>query len=220
MVQKQPYVTIKGTKEGFTLVLDDRCSYKELLDEIEEKLSVTTRETDDERLIPVFLETGNRYLDNEQMNTISELIRKKKRLYIEQVYSNVITRAEAEKKQKENRIVKVEKMVRSGQVLEIIGDLLLIGDVNPGAKVVASGNIYIMGVLRGMAHAGVNGKRDAVIVASKMEPTQLLIADLASRSPDELNDMHHNEMEYAYIDETLNHIRIDKIQSFTFLQQT
>ena len=60
MVQKQPYVTIKGTKEGFTLVLDDRCSYKELLDEIEEKLSVTTRETDDERLIPVFLETGNR----------------------------------------------------------------------------------------------------------------------------------------------------------------
>ncbi len=219
MGRKLQYVTIKGTKDGFTLILDDRCSYRELLDEIEEKLSVATREPNDNRLVPVFLETGNRYLNEEQINTISELIRKKKKLYIEQVHSNVITKAEAEKMQKENRIVKIEKMVRSGQVLEITGDLLLIGDVNPGAKVVATGNIYIMGVLRGIAHAGANGKTDAVICASKMEPSQLLIADIAARSPDELQVFNH-EMEYAYIDHNLNQIRIDKLQSFTMLQQT
>lgn len=219
MVQKQQYVTIKGTKDGFTLRLDDRCSYKELLDEIEEKLSVTTRDTNDNRLVPVFLETGNRYLDKEQIDTISELIRKKKKLYIEQVHSNVMTKTEAEALYKENRIVKVEKMIRSGQVLEITGDLLLIGDVNPGAKVVATGNIYVMGVLRGIAHAGVNGKADAVIVASKMEPSQLVIATIASRSPDELQAMNH-EMEYAYIDKEHKQIRIDKIQSLSLLHSS
>lgn len=218
MVQKQQYVTIKGTKDGFTLILDDRCSYKELLEEIEEKLSVTTRNTNDNRLVPVFLETGNRYLDKEQIETLSELIRKKKKLYIEQVHSNVITKAEAVRQQKENRIVKIEKMIRSGQVLEITGDLLLIGDVNPGAKVIATGNIYVMGVLRGMAHAGANGNSNSVIVASKMEPSQLVIGTTASRSPNELQAMNH-DMEYAYIDQKLNQIRIDKIQTFSLLQR-
>lgn len=216
MAQKQQYVTIKGTKDGFTLILDDRCSYAELLHEIEEKLSVTTRNTNDERLVPVFLEIGNRYLNQEQIDTISELIRKKKKLYVEQVRSNVLTREEAEELHKANRIVKVSKMVRSGQVLNITGDLLLIGDVNPGAKVVATGNIFVMGVLRGTAHAGVSGNTDAVIVASRMEPTQLLISDIASRSPDDLKEMNR-EMEYAYIDKELNQIRIDKLQSLSLL---
>src|SRR5699024_6098067 len=71
---------------------------------------------------------------------------------------------------------------RSGQVLRVEGDLLLIGDVNPGGKVVATGDIYIMGNLRGIAHAGINGNRKAIIAASYMKPTQLRIADYISRS--------------------------------------
>lgn len=218
MAQKRHYVTIKGTKDGFTLLLDDQCSYQELLEEIEEKLSVTTRDTDNNRLIPVRLEVGNRYLNKEQIATISELIRTKKKLYVEQVNSNVLTKAEAEKMHQENRIVKVVKMIRSGQVLEITGDLLLIGDVNPGAKVIATGNIYVMGVLRGVAHAGAKGNRNAFIAASKMEPAQLMIADIVSRSPDEYPNINH-EMEYAYVDKEQNQIRIDKIQTMPLLQR-
>src|SRR5699024_10424628 len=76
------------------------------------------------------------------------------------------------------------RVVRSGQVLRVEGDLLLIGDVNPGGKVVATGDIYIMGNLRGIAHAGINGNRKAIIAASYMKPTQLRIADYISRAPD------------------------------------
>lgn len=218
MAQKRHYVTIKGTKDGFTLLLDDQCSYQELLEEIEEKLSVTTRDTDDNRLIPVRLEVGNRYLNKEQIAAISELIRTKKKLYVSQVNSNVVTKAEAERMHQEHRIVKVVKMIRSGQVLEITGDLLLIGDVNPGAKVIATGNIYVMGVLRGVAHAGAKGNINAFIAASKMEPAQLMIADIVSRSPDENQDLNH-EMEYAYVDKERNQIRIDKIQTMPLLQR-
>ncbi|UTW68948.1 hypothetical protein KHA80_17145 [Anaerobacillus sp. HL2] len=69
-------------------------------------------------------------------------------------------------------------------MIEIIGDLLLIGDVNSGGTVVATGNIYIPGVLRGIAHAGSKGNKVVVISASRMEPSQLRIAEIVSRSPD------------------------------------
>ena len=64
------------------------------------------------------------------------------------------------------------------------GDLLLIGDVNPGGTVIAGGNIFIMGALKGFAHAGCYGNDQAVIAASSMKPSQLRISDCLNRAPD------------------------------------
>ena len=217
MIQKQQHVTIKGTKDGFRLILDDRCSFDDLLEEIEDKLSVNTRQDRDDRLVPVFLEIGNRYLDPEQEQSIKDLIRKKKNLVVERIDSNVITKEEAEELRKANRIVSVARMVRSGQVLDITGDLLLLGDVNPGGKVIATGNIFIMGVLRGAAHAGCNGNSDAIIAASSMKPSQLGIADVITRAPDSSDDDDH-VMECAYIDKENNDILLERIQALSWLR--
>lgn len=65
-----------------------------------------------------------------------------------------MTKDEANRLKAESEIISVAKIVRSGQVLETEGDLLLIGDVNPGGMVKAGGNIFILGSLRGIAHAG------------------------------------------------------------------
>jgi septum site-determining protein MinC len=59
------------------------------------------------------------------------------------------------------------------------------GDVNPGAEIVCSGDILVLGALRGVAHAGAEGKTDAIVFAFRLEPTQLRIAHLISRAPDE-----------------------------------
>src|SRR5699024_1142807 len=93
-------------------------------------------------------------------------------------------KSEAKQWQDESEVKVLNRIVRSGQVLEVTGDLLLIGDVNPGGKVMTTGNIYVMGNLLGIAHAGTNGDRQAVIVASYMKPSQLRIADYISRAPD------------------------------------
>lgn len=219
MKQKQQNVTIKGSKDGLRLILDDRCSYNELLQEIEDKLSVNTRENKDDRFISVYLETGNRYLDHEQTETIKNLIRRKKKLVVEHIESNVISKEEAEERRKEKQISSVFRMIRSGQVLDVTGDLLLIGDVNPGGKVVATGNIYIMGVLRGIAHAGANGNPTAIIAASSMEPSQLRIANVTTRAPDG-NEKADHVMECAYIDDEKNHIVVDRIQRVPWLRRT
>ncbi|MEB3204982.1 MAG: septum site-determining protein MinC [Candidatus Sericytochromatia bacterium] len=78
----------------------------------------------------------------------------------------------------------VKGTVRSGQVLEADGHLIIMGDVNAGAELRAGGDIMVFGTLRGMAHAGASGDRGAVIVALNLRPTQLRIADLIARAPD------------------------------------
>lgn len=82
--------------------------------------------------------------------------------------------------------------VRSGMNIDYEGNIIIIGDVNPGAVVAASGNIIVLGRLRGMAHAGSFGNTDAFVLAQKMAPIQLRIADRIAISPDEKKEEMNN----------------------------
>ena len=75
--------------------------------------------------------------------------------------------------------------LRSGEYLDIHGDLLILGDVNPGAIVRAEGNIIIWGKLLGIAHAGSEGNPQATISALQLKPVQLRIANKVARGPNE-----------------------------------
>jgi septum formation inhibitor MinC len=66
--------------------------------------------------------------------------------------------------------------LRGGQALHNMGNIVLIGDVNPGAELIASGDIVVVGALRGTAHAGAQGDRAARVIALNFAPTQLRIA--------------------------------------------
>jgi septum site-determining protein MinC len=74
----------------------------------------------------------------------------------------------------------LNKTLRSGTRIEFAGHVVVLGDVNPGAEIIAEGNIIIWGRLRGMVHAGSKGNRSAVICALDLSPMQLRIADEAS----------------------------------------
>lgn len=214
--QKQQYVTIKGTKDGLTLHLDDSCSFKELIEDLEIKLSLNQKRNDDVPFVPVKVKIGNRFLSQDQEEEIRSIIRNKKHLVVDLIDSNVITKQEAEEMRKKHEIVSVAKVIRSGQVLKVEGDLMLVGDVNPGATVIAGGNIFILGTLRGIAHAGFNGRRDAIITASVMKPTQLRIGDIMNRAPDAVQT-ENNLMECAYVDDNET-IVVDRLQQLTHLR--
>ncbi|HXF60536.1 MAG TPA: septum site-determining protein MinC [Caldilineaceae bacterium] len=74
--------------------------------------------------------------------------------------------------------------LRSGQVLRKTESIVIIGDVNPGAHVISGGDIMIWGRLRGVAYAGADGNRKAVVAALEFAPTQLRIANLTAVAPD------------------------------------
>jgi len=206
---KMQKVMIKGTKDGLLLSLDDSCSFSELLIELEKKLTPQRVTTDESHSVNVRIHSGNRYLTKEQQKKIRELLMKQQNLQITSFESDVILKKDADKIRRESEIHVITTMVRSGQILQVVGDLVLVGDVNPGGKVVASGNIYVVGALKGMAHAGCHGNEEAVIVASKMSPTQLRIANSFSRAPD-LEELQSLEAEFAYVND-LKQIVIDRL---------
>ena len=88
--------------------------------------------------------------------------------------------------------------IRSGANMHSEGHMFIYGDVNPGAEVSAVGNVIILGVLKGIVHAGIGGDRDAFVVALGLAPTQIRIADIITRSPDGASAISERP-EIAYI---------------------
>jgi len=82
------------------------------------------------------------------------------------------------------QVLYVKQTLRSGQVVSHKGDLVIIGDVNPGAEILAEGDITVWGSLRGIAHAGVGGNSLAEIRALNLQPIQIRIASAIARAPD------------------------------------
>lgn len=111
-------------------------------------------------------------------------------------------------------------IVRSGGEIRHPGTVVLVGDVNPGGTIAAAGDIIIWGRLRGVAHAGSEGDRRCTIAALHMEPTQLRIADVVARAPQEPPE--ETDAEVAYI--TPGGIRVargtDFLKTHTYNQIT
>jgi septum site-determining protein MinC len=78
----------------------------------------------------------------------------------------------------------LDRTLRSGTRIEFAGHVIVLGDVNPGAEIVAEGNVIIWGRLRGMVHAGAKGNRKVAICALDFSPMHLRIADEVSSSMD------------------------------------
>lgn len=81
--------------------------------------------------------------------------------------------------------VMVRRTMRSGRTIHSDGHVVVLGDVNPGAEILAKGDVIIWGRLRGTVHAGMDGNEDAVVCALDMSPTQLRIASYIVTSPKE-----------------------------------
>lgn len=83
----------------------------------------------------------------------------------------------------------IRRNFRSGQRIIAPGDLVIVGDVNPGAEVIAAGNIYVFGrVAGGVLHAGADGSNNkAQVLALSLQPTQLRIGRVITRAPDQKN---------------------------------
>ena len=82
------------------------------------------------------------------------------------------------------RTLTLYRTLRSGAAVRFDGDLFVFGDVNPGAQLIATGNVTVLGSLKGMVHAGAAGEEDASIFALLLRPTQLRIGRKIAVAPD------------------------------------
>lgn len=108
----------------------------------------------------------------------------------------------------------IQRTLRSGQSLTADGNIVIIGDVNPGSEIKAVGDITVWGILGGIAHAGIEGNQFAKIRALKMNAIQIRIAEVFARRPDSANIPYIQKTD-TYVPEEAsvegNHIIIQKI---------
>lgn len=211
MTVKSKHVRIKGIKDGLVFLLDDKCPFEDLLSELRYKLEHSHQNILTGPVVHVDIKLGNRPVTEEDKEAVLAILRNQGNLLIRSVEAL----EEPEEKDPE-ALFMMSGMLRSGQLLHHEGNLLFLGDVNPGGTITCSGDIYILGALKGMAHAGINGNQEAIIAASLLAPTQLRIADVISRPPDEWG-ARESSMEFAYLSDGA--MQIDKIHNIVKLRQ-
>ena len=211
MTVKSKHVRIKGIKDGLVFLLDDKCPFEDLLSELRYKLEHSHQNILTGPIVHVDIKLGNRAVTEEDKEAVLEILKSQGNLLIRSVEA-----VEDPEEKDPEALFMMSGMLRSGQVLHHEGNLLFLGDVNPGGTITCSGDIYILGALKGMAHAGINGNQEAIIAASLLAPTQLRIAEIISRPPDEWGT-RESSMEFAYL--SGGAMKIDKIHNIVKLRQ-
>ena len=176
-------VVIKGNKSGMTVYLDPALSFEELLAAVETKFRETARFWGAVQMTLTF--EGRSLTADEEfqlVNTITEHSEIEIMCLIDSD-ANRIQRCEKALNEKlmelsGNTGQFFKGTLRAGDVLESEASIVIIGDVEKGAKVAAKGNIIVLGSLKGTAFAGIAGNTNAVIVAIEMAPHQVKISDL------------------------------------------
>lgn len=182
-------VVLKSSPHGINLILDDKLPFAELLDEVLKKFKDSDKFFKNARIALSF---EGRALNQEEQFAIIELIQQNTSIDIvcvldrdelkDAYYAEKIKRFDDEQAGKTGEFYK--GTLRSGQVIECETSLIVLGDVNPGAKIIAKGNVVVLGSLRGNAYAGASGNNQAFIAALDMDPVQLKIGNVIGRSSD------------------------------------
>lgn len=213
-------VTIKGTKDGLTILLDDQCSFDDLKSELKEKMTRDQHLFGNGPEVVVNVDGGYRYFKKDQEEDIRMIIEDTKTIRVGSFHSEVMSREDVKKELEESSLTTMKQIIRSGQVISVKGDVLLLGDVNPGGVIEATGNIYVLGTLKGIARAGIDGYQKAVVSASVMTPKQISIADVYFYAP-ERHEREENADEplfdepvYAYIHEEQQEVAFEKARYF------
>ena len=193
-------ISIQTKKDKVVLKIEEEAEQKQILSDLKKKLSELKKLYQGDTT-PILV-TG-KILKNEEMEEIQEIIKKVIPVEIE-LDSPKILGLHGIKRTFSKEIATSETKfhmgsLRSGQKIEFEGSLVVLGDVNGGAEVLAGENIVVLGILRGMAHAGAKGNKEAIIAAASIESPQVRIANIVKEI--EKEELEGSLKTWAYVNE-------------------
>lgn len=189
-------VSINLKKNEIIVKIDDNAEQEQIVEELTSKISELSKMYQEEKT-PIRV-TG-KILKNTELEEIKNIITEK--IDVDVNFDTPTTLGlhsivRSYKKDVETSETLFHKgSLRSGQKLEVEGSVVIIGDVNSGAEVIAADNIVVIGRLRGLAHAGAKGNKEAIIAASTLDAVQLRISNIVR----EIDREQEGIREYAYI---------------------
>ncbi len=179
-------IQLKGVRDGFRLVITPSAIMGNIISELQNKI---------EQSLDLFKAKGNVivFVDAPSLSFSDKL--KIQELLIK-YHPTTLVSFENQDVISTHPSVFHKGTLRSGQNLQSDAHLVVLGDVNPGAEITAAGNVVVLGALRGIVHAGAWGDRNASVTAFQLNPTQIRIADIITRSPDETVEICQPETAY------------------------
>lgn len=207
-------VFFKGTKSGVQIILDDKEEFEKVFERLKEKLKVSSIFLVGSSLS---LDTGERKLNEEEYKKIENLLKEEYGLTflgIEKDVEEIVSKKEQSieeislKEASQAETILIKKTLRSGQVVNHSGNVVIVGDVNPGAEVVAGGDVIVFGVVRGTVQAGAGGNRAAKIYTLKFQTPQIKIAEYIAR----LEERKTQQLQPQFAEIENNKIIIKKIE--------
>ncbi len=197
-------IAIKGIKEGLLLTIrPDGGDWAELTSKLVMRI-------DEKRAFfkgaRVALDVGNRPVLPHELDSLKVLLTKRDMILWAVISNSATTQGAARNLGLETTLVAqqeqldtpeispqemgtqgvmIDHTLRSGRTVHSAGHVVVFGDVNPGAQIVAEGSVIIWGRLRGTVHAGASGDENAIVCALDLAPTQLRIASYITVSPEE-----------------------------------
>lgn len=194
-------ISVNLKKDKIIIKIKDKITQEEIIKELNKKLPELKKLYKEEKT-PI--EIQGKVLKSKEMDEIQEIIKEQIDVNIEFETPKTLGLHSIKKtfnKEIEDSKTKFYRTsVRSGQKLEYEGSIVILGDVNAGAEVIAEENIVILGNLRGLAHAGAKGNKKAIIAANMIASPQLRIANIIKEN--KINDYTDQEIKnYAYVDE-------------------
>ena len=193
-------ISINLKKDEVLIKIDDNALQKKILSELSKKLKELKKMYQEEQT-PIRV-TG-KVLTNKELEEVRKVI--KKEIDVEIKFDTPTTLGLHSITRSYKRDVGKSETtfhrgsLRSGQKLEVEGSIVVIGDVNSGAEVIAADNIAVIGNLRGLAHAGAKGNKDAVIAASSLDVVQIRISNIVREIDREEESIIDHA--FVYVDE-------------------
>lgn len=185
------YVSINLKKDEILIKLNEDAERNDIIEGLKKKLPELKKLYKDEKT-PIRV-TG-KVLKNKEIDEIQEIIQEKIDVDVEFDTPKTLGLYSIKKTFDKKINISETKFhrgsLRSGQKIESDGSLVILGDVNSGAEVIASDNIVVLGNLRGLAHAGAKGNKQAIISAGLLDTVQIRIANIVKEIDRDEEPMH------------------------------
>ena len=199
-------VSINLRKNEILIKISDDAEQKDIIDNLRKKLPELRKMYKNEKT-PITV-TG-KILKNKEIDEIQELIKRNIDVEIDFDMPKSLGLSSITRTFNKEIAVSETKFhrgsLRSGQKMESEGSLVILGDVNSGAEVMASDNIVVLGALRGLAHAGAKGNKQAIISAGLLDTVQIRIANVIKEIDRDEEPLHKQ----AYVSIINNEIVIE-----------
>lgn len=202
-------VSINLKKDEIIIKISEKAEEKEIKESLKKKL-VDLKKLYKEEKTPIKV-TG-KVLKNREIHEIREIISEEIPVEIEfespQTLGLYGIKKAFRKEIESSETTFHKSSLRSGQKVEFEGSVVILGDVNAGAEVVAGENIVILGALRGLAHAGAKGNKQAIIAANAIDCPQIRISNQI-KEIEKSEEEEYKIKNYAYINEENDEIILE-----------